>query len=512
MTSENLEKEIFHIYEQIISQDFMANQIADKVHPQYHLSAKNLYNYMLLRSFDLRKYHDALSDLGISSIRNPEGYVFNELQNVIKLLRIYQGKEPGKSIEIKAMSYKQSKKKLRKNANNLFNRTKKNHFTEIMVTMPDEAATDLELLKDLVNEGMEIARINLGRGNMALWKGILKNIDQVKREMKTPLKIYMDLAGPKIRTAKIEIISKKGKVKNFIKLRTGDHLILTKRKTKGKKVIYGDDNKLIQEAEVGVLLPQIIDDLKIGDPVFFDDGMIEAVVISKKNEEAKLVIKRTYKNRLTSAKGINLPSTELNLPSLTPEDIKILPFACKNADIIGYSFVRKPEDVKKLYQELEKLNNETVGVIYKIETKEAFENLSLILFEAMKRPKIGVMIARGDLAIEIGFERISEVQNQILWVCEAANVPVIWATQVLENLAKTGIPTRAEISDAAMSVNAECVMLNQGEFILDAVRNLKNILVKMEAHSFKKKNSLRVLNIAQKTLEKIDIQYTKTLV
>ena len=95
---------------------------------------------------------------------------------------------------------------------------------------------------------------------------------------------------------------------------------------------------------------------------------------------------------------------------------------------------------------------------------------------------------------------------------EAANVPVIWATQVLENLAKTGIPTRAEISDAAMSVNAECVMLNKGEFILDAVRNLKNILVKMEAHSFKKKNSLRVLNIAQKTLEKIDIQYTKTLV
>ena len=100
MTSENLEKEIFHIYEQIISQDFMANQIADKVHPQYHLSAKNLYNYMLLRSFDLRKYHDALSDLGISSIRNPEGYVLNELQNVIKLLRIYQGKEPGKSIEL----------------------------------------------------------------------------------------------------------------------------------------------------------------------------------------------------------------------------------------------------------------------------------------------------------------------------------------------------------------------------------------------------------------------------
>ncbi|MFT6320387.1 MAG: pyruvate kinase [Granulosicoccus sp.] len=512
MTIKNLEKEISHIYEQMIYQDSIAHQIAEKVHPQHHLSAKNLYNYMLLRSFDLRKYHDALSDLGISAIRTPEGYVFNKLQNVIKLLRTSQGKTLGESIEIEAISYKQSKKILRRNANNLFNRANKSHFTEIMVTMPDEVTTDIELLKNLVSEGMEIARINLGRGNMTLWKGMLNNINRVKKEMKVPLKVYMDLAGPKIRTAKIEIISKKGKVKNFIKLRTGDHLILTKRKTKGKKVIYGDDNKLIQEAEVGVLLPQIIDDLKIGDPVFFDDGMIEAVVISKKNKEAKLVIKRAYKNKLTSGKGINLPNTELNLPSLTSQDIEMLPFACKNADIIGYSFVRKPEDVKKLYQELEKLNNETVGVIYKIETQEAFENLSLILFEAMKRPKIGVMIARGSLAIEIGFERISEVQNQILWVCEAAHIPVIWATQVLENLAKTGIPTRAEISDAAMSAKAECVMLNQGEFILDAVRNLKNILVKMEAHSFKKKNSLRVLNIAQRTLEKIDIQYTKTLV
>ncbi|MFK7771144.1 MAG: pyruvate kinase [Saprospiraceae bacterium] len=512
MTIKNLEKEIAHIYEQMISHDSIANQIADKVHPQNQLSAKNLYNYMLLRSVDLRKYHDALSDLGISSIRTPEGYVFSKLQNVLKLLKTAQGKKMEENIEIKAMNYKQGKKTLRRNANELFNRTKKKHFTEIMVTMPDEAATDIELLKNLVNEGMEVARINLGRGNMKLWRGMLKNIDQVKKEMKVPLKVYMDLAGPKIRTAKIEVISKKGKVKNFIKLRKGDHLILTKRATKGKKVVYGADNKLMQEAEVGVLLPQIIDDLKIGDPIFFDDGMIEAVVIRKNKKEAELVIKRAYKNKLSSDKGINLPSTDLNLPSLTPQDIKILPFACANADIIGYSFVRKPEDVKKLYQELEKLNNDKVGVVYKIETKEAFENLSLILFEAMKRPKIGVMIARGDLAIEIGFERISEVQNQILWVCEAAHVPVIWATQVLENLAKTGIPTRAEISDAAMSANAECVMLNKGEFILDAVRNLKNILVKMETHSFKKKNSLRVLSVAQNTLEKIDIQYTKTLV
>ncbi|MFT6809421.1 MAG: pyruvate kinase [Saprospiraceae bacterium] len=123
----------------------------------------------------------------------------------------------------------------------------------------------------------------------------------------------------------------------------------------------------------------------------------------------------------------------------------------------------------------------------RIENKEAFENLPEILFEGMKRNKIGVMIARGDLAVEIGFERISEVQNQILWLCEAAHVPVIWATQVLENLAQTGMPKRAEISDAAQGAQAECVMLNKGPYINDAIRVLKNILIRMEGHSFKRK-------------------------
>lgn len=122
----------------------------------------------------------------------------------------------------------------------------------------------------------------------------------------------------------------------------------------------------------------------------------------------------------------------------------------------------------------------------------------------MKRERIGVMIARGDLAVELGFERTSEVQNQILWLCEAAHVPVIWATQVLENLVKTGMATRAEISDAALSTQAECVMLNKGPFISAGIETLKEILIKMHAHNAKKKDSLRVLNIATKALEKLN--------
>ncbi len=171
--------------------------------------------------------------------------------------------------------------------------------------------------------------------------------------------------------------------------------------------------------------------------------------------------------------------------------------------MLGYSFVRTPEDVKKLYEELEKHNDHDTGIIFKIENEEAFNNLPLILLEGMKRNKIGVMIARGDLAVEVGFERISEVQNQILWLCEAAHVPVIWATQVLENLAKTGVATRAEVTDVTHGAQAECVMLNKGPYIVDAIHTLKSILTKMSHHTAKRKSSLRPLNVAKSMLKKI---------
>ena len=165
--------------------------------------------------------------------------------------------------------------------------------------------------------------------------------------------------------------------------------------------------------------------------------------------------------------------------------------------------MRTPSDVAYLYERLEEYNAKDIGVVFKIENKESFEHLPEILLEGMKHPRIGVMIARGDLAAEIGFERISEVQNQILWICEAAHIPVIWATQVLNNLAKTGIPTRAEISDASMGAHAECIMLNKGPYINEAIKTLSDILNRMEPHMFKKKNSLRALNIAKRSTESL---------
>ncbi|MEL6325669.1 MAG: pyruvate kinase, partial [Cyanobacteria bacterium J06626_23] len=116
-----------------------------------------------------------------------------------------------------------------------------------------------------------------------------------------------------------------------------------------------------------------------------------------------------------------------------------------------------------------------------------------LIVNAAGRQPFGVMIARGDLAVEIGYQRLAEMQEEILWICEAAHVPVIWATQVLENLVKTGTPSRAEMTDAAMSERAECVMLNKGPYITDAVKILDDVLTRMQAHQLKKTPQLRAL-------------------
>ncbi len=189
----------------------------------------------------------------------------------------------------------------------------------------------------------------------------------------------------------------------------------------------------------------------------------------------------------------------MEIPALTAKDSSDLAFVVQHADLVGLSFVRRPEDVLALYDELARRNARHLGIVLKIETRTAFERLPGLLLAAMRGPRVGVMIARGDLAVECGWERMAEVQEEILWFCEAAHVPVIWATQVLEGLAKKGVPSRAEITDAAMGERAECVMLNKGPHLLQAVRVLDDILRRMEAHQTKKSARLRSLRLSTLT-------------
>jgi pyruvate kinase len=242
-------------------------------------------------------------------------------------------------------------------------------------------------------------------------------------------------------------------------------------------------------------VPEVLEHLRPSARVWFDDGKIGAQVIAVEGREAELEATSASAagSRLRSEKGINVPDTDLHLSALSKEDLAPLPFVASHADLVDMSFVQRPADVYRLQGELRRLRADRVGVVLKIETVKAFARLPSLLLAAMANPTAAVMIARGDLAVECGWERLAEVQEEILWLAEAAHLPVIWATQVLDQLARTGLPSRAEISDAAMSGRAECVMLNKGPHIGEAVSSLDDILRRMSAHQEKKASLLRGL-------------------
>jgi pyruvate kinase len=275
-------------------------------------------------------------------------------------------------------------------------------------------------------------------------------------------------------------------------LERGDVVVLTRQPVPGVPASAGSP------ARISCTLPDVLDDVQPGEHVWFDDGKIGGTIRALRPEgaEVEIVHARHGGEKLGADKGINLPDSSLRTPALTEKDVEDLAFVAAHADMVGYSFVRDPEDVRKLQERLCALRREDLGIVLKIETRRAFENLPKLLLAALNGTAPGVMIARGDLAVECGYERLAEVQEEILWLCEAAHVPVVWATQVLERMTKDGLPSRAEVTDAAMGERAECVMLNKGPYLLEALSTLDDILRRMEAHQSKKTPTLRPLRVA----------------
>jgi pyruvate kinase len=351
----------------------------------------------------------------------------------------------------------------------------------IMVTMPKEA-TDYDYVRDLLRRGMNNARINCAHDNPTTWQRMIDNIHRASAETGLPCRVFMDLAGPKIRTE--EIIAP-GPVQN------GDHILLTRHTPTPR-----DDVQF--QASCGV--PQVFEQVAIGAAVWIDDGKIGAKV--EKVAPDSLLLRVTQAGpegeKLRAEKGINFPDTDFRIAPLSDKDLQDLDFVVVNADALCYSFVQEPSDVALLNAEMQRRAHlrrqpHKLAIIAKIETAKAVRNLPDLIVHMAGAHPFGIMIARGDLAVEIGFQRLAEVQEQMLWMAEAAHVPVIWATQVLENFVKRGAPSRAEITDAAMGERAECVMLNKGQYAPQAVTILDDVLRRMQGHQSKKVPMLRAL-------------------
>ncbi|MEO5372528.1 MAG: pyruvate kinase [Magnetococcus sp. DMHC-1] len=290
-------------------------------------------------------------------------------------------------------------------------------------------------------------------------------------------------------------------VEDSLLLHRGDTLILTRGDEPGHPARRDGDGQILAPARIPCSLDAIFKSVQPGEQVWLDDGTIGGVVQTATYDEiaVEITYARPRGSKLRAEKGINFPDTRLHVPAMTEKDFADLDVVFPHINMISLSFVQRPEDIYALESRLQELNAQHLGVVIKIENAAAVDRLPALLLAALRSPPVGIMMARGDLAVEVGFERLAQVQEQILCLCEAAHVPVIWATQVLEELTRTGRPSRSEVTDAAMSGRAECVMLNKGPYIVDAVRFLDGVLAYMDNHQSKKSAVFRQMFVSYLT-------------
>jgi pyruvate kinase len=390
---------------------------------------------------------------------------------------------------------------LRQHTEELFGQTYSNRRVRIMVTLPTEAATDYDLVRKVIQRGANCVRINCAHDTPEIWQSTIDLVRRAEQETGKSCKVMMDLGGPKIRTGSVLAPFDKKRVFR------GDRIVLSRCEPAIGNDSIADEAipSPVEHFQTCCTVPEILDLLTIGTTVYIDDGKIRTRAIDTQYPlsagQTGILLEVTHASpkgvKLRPEKGLNFPNTVLPLSPLTEKDLCDLDFVAIHADIIGYSFVQRSEDIDLLQQELDKRSAGRASrpaIVAKIETAIAVSNLPELIVRASGKQSFGVMIARGDLAVEIGYQRLTEIQEEILWICEAAHVPVIWATQVLESIVKDGAPSRGEMTDAAMAERAECVMLNKGPFIAEAITILDDVLTRMEAHQSKKTSQLRALH------------------
>ena len=447
-------------------------------------SGVNLAHYLALRRHDLRPLQAALVPWGLSSLGRLEGRVIPSLDAVIATLGAICQIDPATLPSRPALQeFLEGDRLLTQQTEAVLGQTTTDRRVRIMVTLPPEAASNEDFVRDLLQRGTNCVRINCAHDNADLWQAMINNVRRAETETGHDCKVLMDLGGPKPRIGEVIAPDQKHRILQ------GECLVLTHDlpDPKDATCFYAT-----------CTLPAVIDRLQVGATAWIDDGRIGAVVESLTDQGVLLRIThaRLKGSKLLPDKGLNFPNTDLQLSPLTDKDRQDLDFVAAHADIVGYSFVQSADDIKLLQQELAALMKQPreIAIMAKIETPQAVSNLPELMVQAAGQQPFAVMIARGDLAIAIGYQRLAEIQEEILWLCEAAHIPVIWATQVLENLVKKGIPSRAEMTDAAMAEQSECVMLNKGAFVAEAVTMLDDVLTRMQAHQLKKTPQLRALH------------------
>lgn len=561
----------------------------------------NMQDYLSLKKHDLRELQEMLSMLGLSSLGKSHFHLMYTIDRQLALLALLR-KESFDAFS-EAVGYDEAYALMRRRAAFLKPRSSEDSFSpSVMITLPSDAAQNTEFIANLSGGHIDICRINTAHDDVEVWQEMADMIAELNRTSRkeNPIKIYVDLAGPKFRTGPIRQVSASFKVSwrkvqsvtlvpkssgletsrvqsddrelpqkvvivvpdafyatlqnadtvvmedseqrrrqcavlswnpllcrievksvlvesatrlvslsqghllaetcpvnipmldEHIRLYPGDRLFMTNRHMEG----HGR-GPTVYDAVISCLSDDFLPFVRLGDTIYIDDGAI-ALAVMQINDDGIVgeVLKAKPKgNVLRSEKGINFPDSDICMSALTKDDSEILEEIVPYANIIGISFAQESEDVEALKGYLNERGRSDIGIIAKIETRKAVRNLPMILIALMSQKNSGVMLARGDLAIEVGFENLSRVQEEIFNLCEAAHIPVIYATQILENLMKKNLPSRSEIIDATTAQRADCIMLNKGPFAKEAVETLHRILTTTQHLYVKNKPLLHTIEV-----------------
>ncbi len=539
-------------------------------------SKYNLLAYLAMQQFKQEGLNNLLINEGFTSLRHIHPHVLYSLNKMIN----YLSQDSCHFIEQPPMIQSRKARELKiTRCDDLFGNRENDSFP-IMVTLDRSMMESPLIFRELIEAGMTIARINCAHDNIFIWRQLVQKLKAEEHKINenagkvvSNCKIYMDLAGPKIRikefikfqkTLHIKRAGEIGylawnvdgwkhedkqgtflihiekeidlqqlqpnsiihfkdkdekdcvftvlekvsptcfKVKVNQPARLNDNTVLItenatrlrlinlQKKQVKVKLKQGECLRVYKSAtysrkfnqkevilSLGITIPTAVKSVQVGDRMFIDDGKIFAKVVHVTDEffDAQIVLTKKSTESVMLGKGLNLPDSSVytHVSAITEADIETLSLIAPIADLIGISFVHNPADIQALRLHLGQLTDRKIGVIAKIETKSAALALANILLEGLKQDLFGVMIARGDLVVESGFEQFANVQEEILNLCQAAHLPVIWATGILEQLNKTGMPVRSELTDAYMGLRADCVMLNKGPHIVSSVKFLRQL-------------------------------------
>ncbi|MDV2581203.1 pyruvate kinase [Alkalibacillus haloalkaliphilus] len=333
--------------------------------------------------------------------------------------------------------------------------------TKIVCTI-GPASESIDTLKQLISAGMNVARLNFSHGDYDEHRARIKNIRQAAEEMNATVGILLDTKGPEIRTGTF--------AEEEVELQEGSTVYLSMDEVEGTAERFS------------VTYPGLIEDVGPGNTILLDDGLIGLDVVSvdqNKNEiETKVMNTGIIKNK----KGVNVPNVSVNLPGITDKDANDILFGIEeDIDFIAASFVRRPSDVLEIRELLEKHQADHIQIVPKIENREGVENIEHII-----KVSDGLMVARGDLGVEIPAEEVPLVQKDLIYQCNVAGKPVITATQMLDSMQRNPRPTRAEASDVANAIfdGTDAIMLSgetaAGDYPVEAVKTMNNIAVYTE--------------------------------